>query len=85
MLVYIHNKEHWEIVESSIISNHNTIKQKPIFLFQFESLFCQIGAEKLQNPLFKIIWLHHLYIFRKLDKQRDRKKVNSDKDRYIME
>ena len=28
--------------------------------FQFVSLFDQIGVKKLQNPLFKIIWLHSL-------------------------
>ena len=66
MLVYIHNKN-IKIIESSIISNHITFKR--IGFFQFISLFGQIGAEKLQNSLFKIIQLHHLYIFRKIDKQ----------------
>ena len=30
-LVKIHYKEHWKIVKSSIISCHNTIKQRPDF------------------------------------------------------
>ena len=29
MLIYIDNKKHQKIVESRIISNHNTIKQRP--------------------------------------------------------
>ena len=57
MLVYIHNKKkRRKIVEYSIISNHNTRN------FQFISLFGQIRAEKLQFPLFKMIWLRRLYI-----------------------
>ena len=76
-------KKHQKIVEFSIISNHNIIKQ--IKFFQFISLFGQIGAEKLQNPLLKIIQLPHLYIFREIDKQIvllniNRKEVNIDKD-----
>ena len=43
MLVYIHNEKCLKIVESSIISNNNTNKQRPVF-FQFVSLFGQIGA-----------------------------------------
>ena len=44
---HVHDNRCWKIVESSMISN-NTIKQRSSFL-QFVSLFCQIGAGKLQN------------------------------------
>ena len=58
----IHNKKKLrKIVESSVISNYNIIKQRLSF-FQCVSLFNQIGAEKLQNSLFEIIQLHLLYI-----------------------
>ena len=51
-----------------IISNHNTIKQR---LHYFTvSLFAQTNTEKLQNQLSSFI-------------NRDRKKVNTDKDRQI--
>ena len=33
-------------------------------LFQLISLFSQISTKKLQNPLFKIIWLLCLYILK---------------------
>ena len=56
-----------------------TYTQVPVF--QFVSLFGQIRGEKLQNPLFKIIWLHRLY---KIDRylhetDRNRKKVEIDR------
>ena len=31
MLVNIHNKKHWELIESNIILNPSTIKQRPCF------------------------------------------------------
>ena len=46
MSVYIHNKNAKKIVQGSITTNHNTIKQKPGF-FQFLSLFGQIDVAKL--------------------------------------
>ena len=48
--MYIINKTR-KIVETGIISNHNTIKQKNVFFFfcfKFVSLFGQIGTEKLK-------------------------------------
>ena len=35
MLINIHKKQHKKIVDSSIISNYNTVKQRPIFLCFF--------------------------------------------------
>ena len=52
----------------SIISNHYTIKER-LDLFQFVSLFSQVGVEKLRNPLSNIIRFHRLYILRNRDKQ----------------
>ena len=49
MLVYIHNKKHRNIVESSIISFYNAIKQNPNFL-KLISLF-----KIFLNPLFEIV------------------------------
>ena len=43
--------------QTRILSNRESV-------FQFVSLFGQIGTEKLQNPLSKIIWFHRLYILR---------------------
>ena len=69
----------------NLVSFQTTIQSKRDRVFQFVSLFSQIDAEELQNPLFKIIRIHTL--FRKLDKQivklhRDRKReVNTDNNR----
>ena len=48
MLVYILYKKPGKIVQSTIISSNNTIKQGLVFLgfFLFVSLFGQIGTEK---------------------------------------
>ena len=46
MLVYIQNEK---------MLNQQLFKPKQYRIFQFISLFRQIGNEKLQNPLFKII------------------------------
>ena len=51
--------------------------------FQFVSLFHQIGAEKLRIPFFEKIWLHHLYIFRKINRlsnYTEKEKIYFDKD-----
>ena len=63
MWIYIPNENRRKIVEFCIISKYNTNLQRAFFS-QFVSLFDQIGVEKLQNPLFKTIRLHPLYIFR---------------------
>ena len=42
-------------------------------------IFGQIGTDKLQNPLFKI-QLHCLNIFRNLNREKKKKKVNANKD-----
>ena len=42
------------MAESSIISNSNTIKQKEGF-FQYVSLFGQMSAEELENPLYEML------------------------------
>ena len=60
ILVCIHNKKRWKIVESIIISNLNSIKLRPCFLICL--LIGQIGAEKFQNSLSKMIRLHR-YIY----------------------
>ena len=54
MLVYIHNKKYQKIIESSIISNHNTVKQKLGF-FQFVSL--SLYLVKLVLKSYKIPYL----------------------------
>ena len=79
------------MVESSIISNYSTIKWKPVCFcfFCVVSLFGQIDAEKLQNPLSKIIKRHRLDIFRKIGKHivelNINRKIDIDKDKYIIE
>ena len=63
------------MVVSDIISNLNTIKEENGFFFQFVFLFGQIGVEKLQNLLFKIIWFHiyiYIYIYISLRKKQNR-------------
>ena len=60
MLVYLQKKDA-RIVRSCIISNNNTIKR---IFFKFISLFSQISTEKIQIPLFEIIWLYRLYQIR---------------------
>ena len=80
--MYNNNKKHGRIVESIIISNYNT---ETGFYYQLDFLFGEIGAAIFQNPLFKIIRLHHLYIFRKIDKQIEIERSLTLTDRYIME
>ena len=43
MLVNIHNKKGWRVAESNIISNNNTIEQRPSSF----NLFSQIHIKKL--------------------------------------
>ena len=80
MLVFIHDKKRWKIVESCIISNHNTIEKRHGLFILFPYLV---------RWVLKIVRLHHFYIFRKIDKcmvelNRDRKKKgNTDEDGYI--
>ena len=61
-LVYIHHKSTKKLLTNNILDHRDRN------FFQFVSLFVQIGAEKLQNPLIKIILLYRLYIRRKIDK-----------------
>ena len=58
ILVCMHKKQQ-KIPKSNISLNYNYIKQKPFFQC---FLFDPICAEKLQNPLFRIIWIYRLYI-----------------------
>ena len=58
MWVYIYYKKRWKIVESSFISNHDTYYKTDSWFSYFVSLLGQIGSEKLQNPLFEMIWFH---------------------------
>ena len=44
---------------------------------QLVSLFEQICAEKLQNALFKIFWLHRVYILRQIDWSNRLKEIKS--------
>ena len=50
-----------KIVEFSIISNDNTIKQRPSFL-NLSPYLVKLDDVKLQNDLFRIISPHRLYI-----------------------
>ena len=75
-------------IEFHFKSQYDQTKTK---IFQFVSLFRQIDAEKLQNPLFKIIWLHCLWIFEEIDKQiiklnrQKKKRLTLKAAKYIME
>ena len=71
MFVYIHDKKN---LENRWIKYHfNTHGyQIETGFFHFDFLFGQIGTEKLQNLLIKIIRLNRLYIFRKLDRSMNR-------------
>ena len=60
MLVNIHFKQHKKIVESSIISNYNTIKQGS---FLSTHLLIQlISFEYIQYHLFKLVFINYLLI-----------------------
>ena len=83
MLVYMHNKKHQKIVESIFISNHNPIKHKAgFFFFRFVSLFGQLGAEKLQNPLLFICILISTHTLNWTEMER--KRLTLEKARYGM-
>ena len=55
-------KKHLKIAESSIISNHKSIKQKPGF-FNLSPNLVKLEQKNVKNPLSKIIWFHRLYIY----------------------
>ena len=62
MLVNIENKQHRKIVESSIISNNNTMKQN--IFFQLVSLFSQISAKNYEIPyLNQLDFINDLYLY----------------------
>ena len=44
--------------ESSIICDYNAIKQRPLF-FQLIFLLTQISAKKLQDHLFKLVFINY--------------------------
>ena len=70
MLVYIHDKKYQKIVESSIISNHHTIKQRLVF-FSLSPYLVRLVQESFKIPYLKVNH-HHLYILGKKDRQTDR-------------
>ena len=67
MFVYIHDKNAGKLL--NLMSFQTTILSNRDWIFLKFILLGQIGTEKLQNSLFKIMCLYRLHIFRKIDKQ----------------